>query len=64
MTSAKKVENIIGISDTLWQLHRSKVLNYIEQECGHQVPEDCIGLIERGFRYGAVCMEKAIGGRK
>lgn len=64
MTNTRRVQNIIGISDTLWQLNRSKVIKFIEQECGHDVPEECYELIERGFRYGAVIMEKAIKRRE
>lgn len=64
MTRGERIENIIGISDTLWQLHHSKVIRFIEEECGSPVPEECYGLIERGFRYGAVLMEKAIGARR
>lgn len=60
MTNTRRVENIIGISDTLWQLNKSKVIKFIAEESGQEVPEDCYELIERGFRYGAVIMEKAI----
>ena len=61
MTKARRVENLENLTGTLWEVYHNKVIRYIEEECGHAVPEDCIGLIERGFRYGAICMEKTIG---
>lgn len=58
--ASKRVENIVGISDTLWQLNRFTVLDQIEKLSGAPVPEDCMELIECSFRFGAVLMEKAL----
>ena len=56
----KKMSQVMGISDTLWHLNRQRIIGQIEAYCGHEVPEDCIGLIECSFRFGAVLMESAI----
>lgn len=64
MTHERRIENIVGISDTLWQLNNQRVIGQIEALCGHPVPADCIELIECSFRFGAVLMEKAIGSRR
>lgn len=58
--ASKRAENIVGISDTLWQLNRYTVLQQIEKLSGAPVPEDCLELIECSFRFGAVLMEKAL----
>lgn len=58
--ASKRVENIVGISDTLWQLNRFTVLDQIAKLSGAPVPEDCMELIECSFRFGAVLMEKAL----
>lgn len=60
-----RTENIVNLTETLWTLNKSKVLSQLESlNGGHDVPEDCIKLIEYSFRSGAIYMEKAIGGRK
>lgn len=64
MTDKRRVENVVGITDTLWQLNRYKLLDQIEKASGTKVPEECYELIEWSFRYGAMFMEKAIGGKK
>lgn len=56
----KRVENVVNISDTLWQLNRFNVIAQIEKLSGTPVPEDCMELIECSFRFGAVLMEKAL----
>lgn len=61
MTDKRRVENIVDMTDTLWQLNRSSVIAQIEKLSGAPVPKDCIGLIECSFRFGAIYMEKAIG---
>lgn len=61
MTDKRRIENIVGITDTLWQLNKRVVLDSFEARCGHPVPEECIPLIEQSFRIGAAFMEKAIG---
>lgn len=64
MTKERRIENVVGITDTLWQLNRYKLFDQIEKASGTKVPEDCHKLIEWSFRYGAMYMEKAIGGTK
>lgn len=56
----RRVENIVNMSDTLWQLNRFTVLDQIAKLSGAPVPEDCMELIECSFRFGAVLMEKAL----
>lgn len=62
--ASKRAETVVGISDTLWQLNRNKVIEQIEKLSGDPVPEECMKLIECSFRIGAVLMEKAIGGNR
>ena len=64
MTDERRVENVIDITDTLWQLNKYKVIGKIETASECKVPEDCYKLMEWCFRYGAMYMERAIGGRK
>lgn len=64
MTDERRVENVVNITDTLWQLNRYKLFDYIESKAKTPVPEECYDLIEVSFRCGAAMMEKAIGGRK
>lgn len=64
MTDERRVENVIDITDTLWQLNKYKVIGKIETASESKVPEDCYKLMEWCFRYGAMYMERAIGGRK
>lgn len=61
MTQERRVENVVGITDTLWQLNKYKLLDQIEQASGTKVPEECYELMEWCFRYGAMYMEKALG---
>ena len=60
MTTERRVENIVQLSDTLWQLNKHRVIGQIEGLSGAPVPEDCYQLIECSFRFGAVLMEKAL----
>lgn len=62
MTEERRIDNVVGISDTLWKLNHNKVIKQIEQVSHGEVPEDCYKLIECAFRFGAVMMERAIGG--
>lgn len=64
MTEERRVENVVNLTDTLWQLNRYKLFDYIEDKSKTSVPEDCYELIEVAFRCGAAVMERAIGGSK
>ncbi len=64
MTEERRVDNVINITETLWQLNRYKLFDQIARMSGTNVSEDCYPLIEVSFRCGAALMEKAIGGRK
>lgn len=57
---SQRTKNIVGISDTLWQLNRFMIIDQIAKLSGAPVPEDCLELIECSFRFGAVLMEKAL----
>lgn len=61
MTNERRVENVVGITDTLWQLNKYKLMDYIAQSSGREVPEECYELIEVSFRTGAALMERALG---
>lgn len=63
MADANRINNIVSISETLWQLNKYRILGQIEAMAGAPVPEDCYELIECSFRLGAVLMEKALGKR-
>lgn len=63
MTDAKRIKNVVGISETLWELNKFRVLEQIEVISGAPVPEDCYELIKCSFRLGAILMEKALGKR-
>lgn len=61
MTDERRVENVVNITDTLWQLNRYKLFDYIAEQSGCEVPEGCYQLIEASFRCGAALMERALG---
>ena len=61
MTDERRVENVVSITDTLWQLNKYKLVKQIEKASGQTVPEDCYKFMEWCFRYGAMYMEKALG---
>ena len=61
MTEERRMENVVNITDTLWQLNRYKLLDYIADQSGSEVPEECYKLIEVSFRTGAALMERALG---
>lgn len=63
MADANRIKNVVGISETLWELNKFRVLEQIETISGAPVPEDCYELIECSFRLGAVLMERALGKR-
>lgn len=54
-------ENIIAMTDTIWQLNRHKVIDKLEEMSGQKIPEECMKLIEYSFRFGAMYMESANG---
>ena len=61
MTQERKIENVVGITDTLWKLRKFELIQQIENASGEEVPEECYKLMEWCFRFGAMWMEKAIG---
>lgn len=64
MSDERRIENIVNITDTLWQLNRSKKVEGVEKLTGTKMPDDCMKLAEYFYRAGAVDMERAIGGKK
>lgn len=64
MTDERRVENVVNITDTLWQLNKYKLIEQIAYASDQEVPEDCYKLMEWCFRYGAMYMERAIGGER
>lgn len=64
MSDERRVENVVGITNTLWALNRYRLFDYIEEKSGTPVPEECYELIEVAFRCGAAMMESAIGGKR
>ena len=61
MTSQRRIENIVQLTDTLWQLNRNRRAKEIEKMSGVEMPEDCMKLAEFWYRAGAIDMEKANG---
>ncbi len=61
MTKERKIENLVGLTDTLWQVNKYKMIKEIEKASGHEVPEACYELMEWCYRYGAMHMERTIG---
>ena len=61
MTDERRVQNVVNITDTLWQLNKYRLMEQIRQMSGTEVPEACHELIEVSFRTGAALMEKALG---
>ena len=64
MSDERRIENIVNITDTLWQLNRAKKVVGVEKLTGTKMPDDCMKLAEYFYRAGAVDMERAIGGKK
>jgi hypothetical protein len=64
MTDKRRVENVVNITDTLWQLNKYKLIEQIAYASDQEVPEECYPLMEWCFRYGAMYMERAIGGER
>ena len=61
MSEERRTENVVNITNTLWQLNKYKLMDYIAQSSGREVPEECYELIEVSFRTGAALMERALG---
>ena len=57
----RRKENIMAMTDTIWQLNRHKVIDQLEELSGQKIPEECMKLIEYSFRFGAMRMEDANG---
>lgn len=49
---------------TLWDARKYLTLSEIEKLSGAPVPEDCIGLIEKSFKYGAAFMFVQLEGER
>ena len=64
MSDERRIENIVNITDTLWQLNRTKKVEGVEMLTGTKMPDDCMKLAEYFYRAGAVDMERTIGGKK
>jgi hypothetical protein len=56
MTNEERVNNVVKMTETLWNARRYDVLRGIEALDHRPVPEDCEKLIETAFRLGAVNM--------
>lgn len=61
MTDKRRIENVVQLTDTIWEVNKSKIINAIEKESGTPVSEDCMKLIEFCIRYGCVLMEQTVG---
>ena len=61
MTEKRRVENVVQLTDTIWQVNKNKILKEIEEWTGEPVPEACYGLIEFCIRRGCVLMEQTVG---
>ena len=65
MTDERRIENVINITEAVWTLNRTKVLNELGRAAGQEIPAECEKLVEWAFRFGASYMERALGkGRK
>jgi hypothetical protein len=61
MTDNRRIENIVQLTDTIWQVNKDKILKDIEEWTGEPVPEACYKLIEFCVRRGCVLMEQTVG---
>lgn len=61
MTDERRVENVVQLTDTIWQVNKNKILKEIEEWTGEPVPVDCYRLIEFCVRRGCVLMEQTVG---
>lgn len=61
MTDKRRIENVVQLTDTIWQVNKNKIVAEIEEWTGEPVPEDCMRLIEFCVRRGCVLMEQTVG---
>lgn len=61
MADNRRIENIVQLTDTIWQVNKNKILKDIEEWTGEPVPEACYKLIEFCVRRGCVLMEQTVG---
>ena len=61
MTDKRRVENVVRLTDTIWQVNKNKIVAEIEEWTGEPVPVDCMKLIEFCVRRGCVLMEQTVG---
>lgn len=61
MTDKRKIENVVQLTDTIWQVNKNKIVAEIEEWTGEPVPVDCMKLIEFCVRRGCVLMEQTVG---
>ena len=61
MTDERRTQNLVNITDTLWQLNRYTVIEQIEKASKCKIPEDCYQFMEWTYRFGAMHMERALG---
>ena len=61
MTDERRIENVVQLTDTIWQVNKNKIIKEIEAWTGEPVPEDCYDLIEFCVRRGCVLMEQTVG---
>lgn len=61
MTDKRRIENVVQLTDTIWQVNKNKIVAEIEEWTGEPVPVDCMKLIEFCVRRGCVLMEQTVG---
>ena len=61
MTNERRIENIIQLTDTIWQVNKNRLIDKLEELTHAPVPDDCLTLIEFSFRNGCVAMEQTLG---
>lgn len=61
MTDKRRIENVVQLTDTIWQVNKNKIIAEIEECTGEPVPVDCMKLIEFCVRRGCVLMEQTVG---
>lgn len=61
MTEKRRAENVVQLTDTIWQVNKNKILKEIEEWTGEPVPGACHRLIEFCIRRGCVLMEQTVG---
>lgn len=61
MTNERRIENIIQLTDTIWQVNKNRLIDKLEELTHAPVPDECVELIAFSFRYGCVAMEQTLG---